>query len=177
LCAFVRCNNKNYLSKCGGDLYCRRTGGALTRPYRILLVEDHLPDILLIRRVLQPSDDVRLVVVRDGITAMQYLHQLPPYESAKRPDLILLDLNLPRKDGREVLVEIKTDPGLRRIPVLILTASTDRSDVEHAYSNHANSYLRKPVGLEGLRTLVESIREFWMETALSPWNSDEVAEA
>ncbi len=140
-------------------------------------MEDHLPDILLIRRVLQPSDDVRLVIVRDGVTAMDYLYQRPPYESAQRPDIILLDLNLPRKDGREVLIEIKSDPGLRRIPVLILTSSTDRSDVEHAYAHHANSYLHKPMGLEGLRTLVESIREFWLETALSPWRSDEVAEA
>ena len=117
------------------------------------------------------------MVVRDGITAMDYLYHRPPYESSKRPDLILLDLNLPRKDGREVLIEIKADPGLRRIPVLILTSSTDRSDVDHAYANHANSYLHKPMGLEGLSMLVQSIREFWLETALSPWHSDEVAEA
>ena len=149
----------------------------MSRPYRILLVEDHLPDILLVRRVLKPSGDIRLVVVRDGVTAMEYLYNHPPYESATRPDLILLDLNLPRKDGREVLVEIKTDPILCRIPVLILTSSTDRRDVDHAYTNNANSYLHKPMGLEGLRMLVESIREFWMETALSPWRSDEIAEA
>ena len=149
----------------------------LSRPYRILLVEDHLPDILLIRRVLAPGGDIRMVVVRDGITAMDYLNHQPPYESAQRPDLILLDLNLPRKDGREVLVEIKSSPSLRRIPVLILTSSTDRSDVDHAYNNHANSYLHKPMGLDGLKLLVESIREFWMETALSQWRSEDVAEA
>ena len=140
-------------------------------------MEDHLPDILLIKRMLQPSDDVRLAVVRDGIAAMDYLYHRPPYESVQRPDLILLDLNLPRKDGREVLTEIKSDPGLRRIPVLILTSSTDRRDVSHAYSHHANSYLHKPMGLEGLKELIDSIREFWLETAMGPWRSDEIAEA
>lgn len=158
-------------------MYCRRTGGELTRPYRILLVEDHLPDILRVRQVLRPSDDVRLVVVRDGITALDYLNKRPPYESATRPDLILLDLDLPRKDGREVLIEIKASPGLRRIPVLIISSSAERDDVESAYASHASSYLHRPTSLAGVQTLVESIREFWVETALSPWHSDEVAEA
>lgn len=149
----------------------------LLRPYRILLVEDHLPDILLIRRMLKPSDDMQLVIVRDGVTAMEYLYNHPPYESAVRPDLILLDLELPRKDGREVLIEIKADPILRRIPVLILAAPSGHRDVDHAYTNNANSDRHKPTRLEGLQMLVQSIREFWMETALSPWRGDEIAEA
>ena len=127
--------------------------------------------------MLKPSGDIQLVVVRDGVTAMEYLYNHPPYESAPRPDLILLDLNLARKDGREVLVEIKSDPILRRIPVLILTASTDHHDVDHAHANHANSYLQKPMRLDGLQVLVESIREFWLETALSPWRRGDIAEA
>jgi chemotaxis family two-component system response regulator Rcp1 len=141
------------------------------------LVEDHLHDILHIRRVLKPSGDLQLVIVRDGITAMEYLNNHPPYESATRPDLILLDLNVPRKDGREVLVEIKSDPILRRIPVLILSSSTDHGEVDRAYTSHASSTLQKPMRLEGLQMLVESIREFWVETALSPWRRGDIAEA
>ncbi|MDG1484067.1 MAG: response regulator [Myxococcota bacterium] len=157
------------------------TGGELTRPYRILLVEDHLPDILLVRRVLKPNDDVQLVVVRDGITALDYLDKRPPYESASRPDLILLDLNLPRKDGREVLIEIKANPGLRRIPVLIIGSSVEPSSSElsgfESDDNGHSSVLHRPHRLARLQTLIESIREFWVEPALSPWHSSEVAEA
>ena len=156
------------------------TGGELTRPYRVLLVEDHLQDILLVRRVLKPNDDVQLVVVRDGVTALDYLHKRPPYESASRPDLILLDLNLPRKDGREVLIEIKASPGLRRIPVLIIGSSTEHGSDQRADSSDQradDSSVHRPRSLARLQTLIESIREFWVEPALSPWRSSEVAEA
>ncbi len=153
-------------------------GAELTRPYRILLVEEHLPDILLVRRVLKPNDDVQLMVVRDGLTALDYLNKRPPYESAARPDLILLDLDLPRKDGREVLIEIKANPGLRRIPVLIIGAASESGSVEPgSVEPGRSSVLRGPHRLAGLQTLVESIREFWVEPALSPWHSSEVAEA
>lgn len=159
-------------------MYCSIKGAELTRPYRILLVEEHLPDILLVRRVLKPNDDVQLMVVRDGLTALDYLNKRPPYESATRPDLILLDLDLPRKDGREVLIEIKANPGLRRIPVLIIGAASEPGSVEPgSVEPGRSSVLRGPHRLAGLQTLVESIREFWVEPALSPWHSSEVAEA
>ena len=117
---------------------------------QVLLVEDNPGDI---RLTLEAFHDARvhlqMCVVKDGEEAMNFLHQRGEYENSPRPDLILLDLNLPRKDGREVLAEIKGDPGLMAIPVVILTTSASDIDIEHSYMHHANCYIAKPVDLEG----------------------------
>lgn len=135
------------------------------RPCKILLVEDNPGDVILIREAFKegrvPS---RMTVVGDGEEAIRHLK----HESANLPDLILLDLNLPKKDGREVLRIVKCYPELRRIPILVLTTSSDQRDVLEAYRLHANSYLTKPTDLEEYFTLVRAIETFWMKHARLP---------
>jgi chemotaxis family two-component system response regulator Rcp1 len=129
----------------------------------ILLVEDSSTDAFLIQEALrQVSFDHDVEVVTDG---EQALHRL---RSGTRPDLVLLDLNLPRKDGREVLAEVKSDPELRMIPVIVLTTSSAPPDVAFAYMHHANSYIRKPLGLDRLVESAAAIRDFWIRTATLP---------
>ena len=136
---------------------------------RILIVEDNIGHIRLIREAFKSSMlPYELIAVRDGIEAMEFLRQQGVYTDANRPDIILLDLNLPRKDGREVLAEVKTDPNLRRIPILVLTTSTNEEDIQRSYNLHANCYINKSGNLPELFLMVRRIAEFWLETVTLP---------
>lgn len=135
----------------------------------IFLVEDNKADIRLIQEALKNSSvPHQIISVRDGIDAMAYLRQEGDYADALRPDLILLDLNLPRKDGREVLAEIKTDPQLRRIPVVVLTTSHNEDDIFHSYNLHVNCYITKSRNLSQLLKIIKVIEEFWLGTVTLP---------
>jgi CheY-like chemotaxis protein len=139
------------------------------RPVEILLIEDNPGDVRLTVEALKESK-VRhhLNVARDGVEAMAFLSQQGPYVDAPCPDLILLDLNLPRKDGREVLAEVKQDPRLRPIPILVLTTSDARPDILRSYDLHANCYITKPVDLDSFLHVVRSIVEFWLTVVRLP---------
>ncbi|WP_370567201.1 response regulator [Dolichospermum sp. LEGE 00240] len=135
----------------------------------IFLVEDNKADIRLIQEALKTSSlPHQVITVRDGVEAMNYLHQAGEYANAPRPDLILLDLNLPRKGGREVLAEIKSDPQLKRIPIVILTTSKNQDDIFHSYDLHANCYITKPRNLNQLFQIIQSIERFWFSTVTLP---------
>jgi chemotaxis family two-component system response regulator Rcp1 len=142
---------------------------AVTRPVEILLVEDNPGDVRLTIEALRDAK-VRnnLHVARDGVEAMAFLRREGPYANAPRPDLILLDLNLPRKDGREVLAEIKADARLRAIPVVVLTTSAAERDVVQSYNLHANCYITKPVDLDQFIAVIRSIEEFWLMVVTLP---------
>lgn len=130
-----------------------KNAGPHTRPIRVPLAEDNPGDVLLTQEVLQDAEALNeLSVVEDGVKAMAYLRQHGEYAGAARPDLVLLDLNLPRKDGREVLAGIKTDEHLRRIPVVVMTTSAAERDILQSYDLHANCYLTKPLDLEQFST-------------------------
>jgi len=138
-------------------------------PIEILLVEDSPDDACLTVDALQDGR-VRnnVTVVDDGVKAMAFLRREGRYASAPRPDLILLDLNLPRKNGREVLAEIKSDPSLRRIPVVVMTSSDDEKDIVAAYNLHVNCYVTKPVDLDQFIGVVKSIEHFWFSIVKLP---------
>lgn len=139
----------------------------------ILLVEDNPGDIRLTEEVMRDSKlPVQLHVVRDGVEAMQYLRHEAGFQSSIRPDLILLDLNLPRKDGREVLAEVKGDPKLRTIPILMLTTSKAERDVQACYDLHANCYLNKPLDLDQFMDLMAVVEQFWLQSVLLPPHVD-----
>ena len=139
------------------------------RPIEILLVEDNPGDVRLTQEVFREGRLAnQLHIARDGVEALALLHREAPHAQAVRPDLILLDLNLPRKDGRELLAEIKTDPALRQIPVIILTTSSADQDILKAYDLHANCYLTKPVDLEEFIRVVRSIEDFWLALVKLP---------
>jgi two-component system, chemotaxis family, response regulator Rcp1 len=142
---------------------------AFTRPVEILLVEDNPGDVRLTKEALKEGK-VRnnLHAVDDGVKALAFLRREKPYENAARPDLVLLDLNLPRKGGREVLEEIKRDSLLRHIPVVILTSSEAEQDIVRAYELHANCYITKPVDLDQFITVVKSIEDFWFSIVKLP---------
>ena len=138
-------------------------------PIELLLVEDSPGDADLAREALEGAKvRNRLHVVRDGEQAMAFLRRLGPYADAPRPGLVLLDLNLPRMDGREVLAQIKRDEDLRRIPVVILTTSRDEEDVLRSYDLHANCYITKPIDLGQFLRVVKSIEEFWLAIVSLP---------
>ena len=139
------------------------------RPIDILMVEDNPGDVGLTKEALKEGK-VRntMSVVRDGMEALAYLRKEGEYASATRPDLILLDLNLPRKDGREVLEEIKADEDLRLIPVVVLTSSLAEEDVVRSYKLHANCYVTKPVDMDQFVKVVKSIEEFWFSIVRLP---------
>ena len=129
----------------------------------VLLVEDSPGDVRLTREAFKDAKvHINLHVAADGAKAMAFLKREGEYATAPRPDLILLDLNLPKKDGREVLAEIKEDPTLKTIPVVVLTTSSSEADILRSYQLHANCYITKPVGLEGFLTVVKSIDGFWL---------------
>jgi CheY-like chemotaxis protein len=145
--------------------------GNFVNPIEILLVEDNQADVRLTREALKEEKmHVNLCVVGDGVEAMQFLRKEGKFEKAIRPDLILLDLNLPKKDGRQVLKEIKTDENLRTIPVVILTVSKAEEDVLKTYNLHANCYITKPLDLNQFSKVVKSIKEFWMTIVKLPPN-------
>lgn len=143
----------------------------LGSPIEILLVEDNPGDARLAQEALRDAK-VRnnLHWVQDGVETMAFLRQEGKYSEVPRPDLILLDLNLPKKDGREVLTEIKSDESLRRIPVVILTVSADEQDILDTYDNHANCYITKPLDLGQFMEVVKSIEEFWLTIVKLPPN-------
>ena len=139
------------------------------RSIEILLVEDNPGDArLTIEAMREAKLSNRLHVVEDGVEAMQFLRREGRFGDAPRPDLILLDLNLPKKDGREVLAEVKSDPALKRIPVVVLTTSRAEQDVLSAYDLHANCYVTKPVDLEQFMKIVKQIDEFWIKLVTLP---------
>ena len=139
------------------------------RPVEILLVEDNPGDIRLTREALRETTlRTRLNVVSDGAQATSYLRQRPPFEDSTRPDLVLMDLNLPRRNGHEVLKEIKEDTRLRAIPVVILTTSNAEKDIARAYEAHANCYIRKPVDFGQFMDVVRMIERFWFNIVLLP---------
>jgi len=139
------------------------------RRIEVLMVEDSPTDVLIAREALKDSKLInQLHVVEDGVEAMAFLGQEGPYASAPMPDLVLLDWNLPRKSGRDVLEEIKADDRLKVIPVVILTASKAEVDVLRAYGLHANAYITKPVGFESFVELVGSISQFWFSVVTLP---------
>ena len=141
----------------------------LGRPVEILLVEDNPGDIRLTRETLKDSKLLnRMSVAVDGVEAMAYLRQEGQYAMATRPDLILLDLNLPKKDGRQVLAEIKADEQLRRIPVVVLTTSSAQQDIVKTYDLHANCYITKPVNLDQFGAVVRAIEAFWFTIVKLP---------
>ncbi len=139
------------------------------RPIEIMLVEDNPGDVRLTEEALKEGKvNNRLSVVEDGVEAMAFLRREDGYADASRPDLILLDLNLPRKDGREVLAEMKSDAELKRIPVVVLTTSEADEDVIRTYDYHANCYITKPVELDKFINVVKSIEDFWLTIVKLP---------
>ena len=139
------------------------------RPIEILLVEDNPGDVrLTIEAFKDAKVSNNLSVVRDGMEAMTFLYREGEFADAPRPDLILLDLNLPKKDGREVLLEIKADKNLKRIPVVILTTSQAEEDVFRTYNLHANCYITKPVDFAQFIKVIRSIEEFWLTIVKLP---------
>jgi CheY-like chemotaxis protein len=133
------------------------------------LVDDSPGDVRLTREAFRDANSsVVLSVATDGVEAMAFLRREGAHVAAPRPDFILLDLNLPRMDGREVLAQIKKDDGLRTIPTVILTTSDSDADILRSYELNANAYLRKPVTLEAFESLVRSINEFWLTMAMLP---------
>jgi two-component system, chemotaxis family, response regulator Rcp1 len=141
------------------------------KPIEILLVEDDPGDVRLTMEALKTAKVLnRLSVALDGVEALAFLRKQGKFARAPFPDLILLDLNLPRKDGRAVLAEIKADPHLRRVPVVVLTTSQDEQDIFQAYDTHANCYITKPVDLKQFLSVVESIDTFWLSIVKLPPN-------
>jgi two-component system, chemotaxis family, response regulator Rcp1 len=143
--------------------------GTLMTPVEILLVEDNLADVRLTQETLKEEKlNNNLSVVNDGVEALAFLRREGKYINAVRPDLILLDLNLPRKDGREVLSEIKTDPNLMTIPVVVLTVSEAEKDILQSYRLYANCYIVKPLDLNQFSMVVKSIQNFWLSIVKLP---------
>ena len=140
-----------------------------TRPVNILLIEDNPGDVRLTREAFKETQiDVNLSVAMDGVEALQMLRIKPPFEDNSIPDLILLDLNLPKLDGREVLEAIKSDQKLKIIPVVVLSTSTAEEDILHSYQLHVNCYLNKPVDFDSFCEMVKKIEAFWLQTAVLP---------
>lgn len=141
----------------------------MTQKIKILLVEDNPADVELTRDNLEMSKILHdLYVAKDGVEAMAFLRREGEHAAAPRPDLVLLDLNLPRKDGREVLVEMKADAALRRIPVVVLTSSKAEEDVVKSYDLQASAYVTKPVDLDGFGQIVRGIECFWFSVVRFP---------
>lgn len=145
------------------------TNKNLGRPAELLLVEDDSTDVLLTKKALQKGGFLNnLSVVKDGEEAMDFLHQRGDYTNAPVPDIILLDLNMPRKDGREVLQEVKTDESLQHIPIIVLTTSDAEQDVLKSYKLHANCYIKKPVDLHQFVDAIASLQSFWLSVVKLP---------
>jgi len=143
--------------------------GDCAQEIEVLLVEDSPGDIRLTQEALKDAKmHVNLQIARDGIDAMSFLKQEGEHAKARRPDLILLDLNLPKKDGREVLQEIKESPTLKSIPVVVLTTSASNKDILQSYMLHANCYINKPVNLDGFLKVVKTIDTFWLSVVKLP---------
>jgi len=141
----------------------------MMNPLSVLLIEDNPADADLTREAFESNrQDVDLSVVLDGVDALDFLHQREGFSDATEPDLVLLDLNLPRKSGREVLAEIKRSDRLRQIPVVVLSSSRDGEDVRQSYDLGANSYISKPVDFHSFRIALSSLKRFWFSTVQLP---------
>ena len=141
----------------------------MNTPISILLVDDNCDDVELTREALQDSKlAIQLNHVEDGVEALAYLRKQGKYSAAKRPDLILLDLNMPRKDGRQVLEEIRADTALEDLPVVILTTSGAEEDIMRSYKSHVNCYIQKPVDFNQFIKVVDAIQEFWFTIVKLP---------
>jgi CheY-like chemotaxis protein len=139
------------------------------RPIEVLLVEDDEGDVLMTREALDEGKVFnRLAVVGDGVEAIAYLRREQPYADVTRPDLVLLDLNLPKRDGRQVLEEVKADPDLRRIPIVVLTTSEAEEDVLRSYDLHANAYVTKPVDFDRFVEVIRQIDDFFISVVRLP---------
>jgi len=139
------------------------------RTHNILLIEDNPGDVRLTQEAFKESEkDTHLEVVTDGIEAIKYLRKEPPYEDKPSPDLILLDLNLPKWDGREVLGVIKADETLKRIPVVVLTTSNAGVDILKSYDLHANCFINKPIDFDQFFEIIHKIEDFWLSTTILP---------
>ncbi len=138
---------------------------------KLLLVEDNPGDVRLIQEAMC-ENNFELHVVRDGMEALDFLFRRGQFESTENPDLIIIDLNLPKKDGRQVLAEIKNDRELKHIPVIVLTTSNARSDITKAYASHANCFITKPTGLENFIKVMRAIELFWLEIVELPTRAD-----
>jgi CheY-like chemotaxis protein len=142
-------------------------------PIQVLLVEDNPGDVRLTKEVFREANmDIHMHVASDGLEAMAFLRRQGAHAHAPRPDLILLDLNLPKMDGREVLIQIKKDERLKVIPTVILTTSHSQADIVKSYQLQANCYLSKPVQLEAFESLVKSINDFWLTKAKLPQHKE-----
>lgn len=138
-------------------------------PVEILLAEDNSGDVTLTRKALEKGNIINnLHVVTDGVEALAFLNQEGAYADKPRPDLVLLDLNTPRKDGRDVLEAVKNDDQLKRIPVVVMTSSEAEEDILQSYDLHANAYLTKPVDFDGFIDIVERIEDFWLTVVKMP---------
>jgi CheY-like chemotaxis protein len=147
--------------------------GGEGKTIEVLLVEDSPGDVRLTREAFRDADvSIRLHVASDGVEAMAFLRRQDEHIHAPRPDLILLDLNLPRMDGREVLAQVKEDPNLKTIPTVILTTSEAEADIMKSYELQANAYLSKPVQLDAFESLVNSIKDFWLTRVKLPQRPD-----
>jgi CheY-like chemotaxis protein len=145
----------------------------MNQAIQILLVEDNPGDVRLTQESLREARaPIRMSVVEDGVKALAFLRKENEFANAPRPRLILLDLNLPKKDGRAVLAEIKADQSLRRIPVIVLTTSKDEQDVLRSYDLHANCHVTKPMDLDQFSRMVKSIENFWLATVELPANGE-----
>ncbi len=139
------------------------------RPLELLIIEDNPGDVRLLEEAFEELNaNVKISVAKDGAEGIELLTSTSDGKNSWRPDLILLDLNLPKISGHDVLAQIKDDPRTRWIPVIVLTSSKAESDVRRAYEAHANAYLRKPSTLDGLMAAAQDVKNFWMETATLP---------
>jgi CheY-like chemotaxis protein len=140
-----------------------------SRPLELLIIEDNPGDVRLLEEAFQEiKANVKIRVAKDGAEGIEILEKTNEQKAKWRPDIILLDLNLPKVSGHEVLAKIKSDPKTRWIPVIVLTSSRAEADVRRAYESHANAYLRKPSTLDGLMSAAQDVKNFWMETATLP---------
>ena len=152
-----------------GFLHTQGRSSVNTAPIQILLVEDSPGDVRLTQEVLRDATIANnLHVAVDGEQAMQFVRREGEYSGKPRPDLVLLDLNLPRKDGREVLEEMKADMDLRRIPVIVLTTSSAEADILRSYESHVNAYVQKPIDLQEFIDVVRSFEQFWLSIVKLP---------
>lgn len=139
------------------------------RPINILLIEDNPGDVRLTQEAFKEGKvSTNLEIVMDGVEAIKYLRKQEKYANAVTPDLILLDLNLPKRDGREVLKEVKADEHLKRIPIVILTTSNAEQDIIKSYNLHVNCYINKPVDYDKFFDIIQKIEDFWLKTAILP---------
>jgi chemotaxis family two-component system response regulator Rcp1 len=146
----------------------------VSKEVEILLIEDNPGDVLLVKEALLDAKVTNNVHwAKDGVEALAFIQQQPPFADAPRPDLIFLDLNLPRMNGHEVLAFLKEDPRFKRIPVIVLTSSKAESDIARSYDHYANCYVTKPVDLDKFMTVVQSMDHFWIKVVTLPADDDE----